>query len=80
MTYEGVGLQNSLLQSPPSLTSLLTCRRISLFPEEKKIPEPLWYCSKAAQSHPEVGGWVLATLELQLRESQLKLVKSVATP
>lgn len=80
MTYEGLDLQNSLLQSPPSLTSLLTCRRISLFPEKKIILEPLWYCSKAARGHPEVGGWVLAILELQLGESQLKLVKSVATP
>lgn len=49
-------------------------------PWKKKILEPLWYCSEAARSHPEVGGWVLAILELQLRESQLKLVKSVATP
>ena len=79
MIYEVVDLQNSLIQSPPFFSA--HCSYAGGFHcSLKNTPGSLWYCSKASESHPEVGGWVLAVLEQQLRESQLNIVKCVATP
>lgn len=79
MIYEGVDLKNSLLQSTPFFSQLTVAyRRISLFPEKASLS--LFATPPKLQSHPEAGSWVLLVLELQLRESQLKLVKCVAIP
>lgn len=71
--HEGGDLHSSLYQSPCfSLSSPLTCRKISLFPE--KHPWASLALLQSFTDSPSVGGRLLTVLEQQLRESQLKPV------